>query len=265
MIFFIYSERRRRLGKVRKFTNLESQGDVGDQETGKVPQMTANVPPLPASRPSLSISTGAAPRPTPSSSRFTRGNTVSETVGVASPSVMSPEFIDYRDRGDERSPWAQAGSPQRRVGKRPTPDSTPLPGSYEDHRELSTTPHPLHDQQELDIDQILDMATMYSLTPSPNNANRPFTPATISSHDHYHAPTDVPVGAEHMSVFYPSELYPTGQTQSAFIEGLGQHVSVVSGARESEPSPTLDQMPPVEIATATRAATAVARVARVDS
>jgi len=152
-------------------------------------------------------------------------------------------------------------SPQWLVRARPSLDLMPLPGSLEDHRELSTNPPTPHDQQELDIDQILDMATMYSLTPSPEASIRPFTPATISSHDHYHAPTDVPVGAERMSAFYPSELYPS-RTQSPV--GRRQQ-SVTEDVQETGHSPSIYQIPPVEIATATRLAAAIARVARVDS
>lgn len=268
LVLFIYGERRRRLGDLHKFTNLESQSGTGGQEKDDLPQKTADLPPLPPSRPALSVVVPAALQPTARASRSTRRSVPSETVDVASLPMKSPEFIGYRDRGNE-SPWIQPGSPLRRAIRRPTIDPIPVPGSYEDHRELSTTPHSPQEQPELDIDQILDMATMYSLSPSSGTPpNQSFTPATISSHDHYHAPTDVPVGAERISAFYPSVLYPPSQARSPFADELGLNISIGSvagGTQESEASPSLDRIPPVEIATATRVAAAVARVARVDS
>jgi hypothetical protein len=268
LVFFIYGERRRRLGDLHKFTNLESQSGTGGQEKDDLPQKTVDLPPSPPSRRALSVVVPAAPKPTAGASRSSRESVPSEPVDVTSPPIKSPEFIGYRDRGNE-SPWIQPVSPLRRAIRRPTLDLVPVPGWFEDHRELSTTPHLPQEQPELDIDQILEMATMYSLSPgSDSPPNQSFTPATISSHDHYHAPSDVPVGAEHMSVFYPSVLYPPSQARSPFADELGLNVSIGSvagGTQESEASPSLDRIPPVEIATATRVATAVARVERVDS
>jgi hypothetical protein len=270
MALFVYSERRRRLGKVRSFTSLESQG--GAAGNIEAPQMRPNLSPTPVSQPRPSATISVAPRPPSSSPRFVHGEMHFGKSDALPPTVTSSELVDYRDRGDERGSWIHRVPQRRSVVIEPSPDLIPAPGSDEDSRDLSSSPHLSNDQHELDIDEILEMATMYSLSPSTDIPTvPPFTPATTSSSRH-HAPSDVPVGAEHMSMFYPSgsQVYATSPMQSVFIEEGGRHVSMgafVGRTRNSvaqTASSSTDPIPPIEIATATRVESAVARVARMD-
>jgi hypothetical protein len=268
---FVYRERRRRLGQVSKFTNLESRGGGGGEENGDVTRMAnTNMSPSPTSQRRPSADLPALPIPSP---RHPRVITDLRTVRVQSPMLASPEFIDYRDRGNEPSSLVQRRSPQWLMVTRPALNVGPVPGSVEDNREISGSLRLSTDQHELDIDELLDLATMYSLSPNddPNNDNhttKPFTAATMSSRDR--APSDVPIGAEHMS-FYPSglgsQMYTTSRMQNASVEGSGRPVSSVDSfvrepQRSAETSPTFN---PIEITTGTRAETAVARAALMDS
>jgi len=152
--------------------------------------------------------------------------------------------------------------------------TAPVPGSAGGRREISKSPRLSPDQPDLDIDEILDLATMYSLSPTDDKfATEPFTVVTVNSRDRYRPPLDVPVGAEHMSAFFPSSVgsrtRPGTETQTVSALASKRRVSgdsFVGGIQESgEASPNLDMTRRVEIATATRAGSAVARVALVDS
>jgi len=262
---FVYRQRRRRLGKVRKFTSLESEGGSGDAgENGQVPQMMnrspslvsqarhdADLPPLPR----------APPNVPPVVTRF-------GTADVTPRMLRSPEFIGYRDRGSEPSPLLQRQSSQWSMV------TVPVPGSTGGHREISKSPRLSPDQPDLDIDEILDLATMYGLSPTNDKfPPEPFTVVTANNRDRYRPPVDVPVGAEHMSAFFPSSVGSRTrlgtETRTASALASRRRVSgdsFVGGAQESgEASPNLDLTRRVEIATATRAGSAVARVALVDS
>jgi hypothetical protein len=262
---FVYRERRRRLGKVRKFSSLGSEGGNGDAgENGQVPQMMnrspslvsqarrdADLPPLPR----------APPNVPPVVTQF-------GTADVTPRMLRSPEFIGYRDRGKEPSPLLPRESSQWSMV------TAPVPGSAGGRREISKSPRLSPDQPDLDIDEILDLATMYSLSPTDDKfATEPFTVVTVNSRDRYRPPLDVPVGAEHMSAFFPSSVgsrtRPGTETQTVSALASKRRVSgdsFVGGIQESgEASPNLDLTRRVEIATATRAGSAVARVALVDS
>jgi hypothetical protein len=263
---FVYNERRRRLGKVRRFASLESQGDGGATGHVEAPRMRPNLSPTPVSRPRPSATIYVAPSSPSSSPRFVHGE-----MHFGKSDALPPMSSDHRDRGDERGSWIHCMPQRRSVVIESSLDLIPAPGSDEDSHELSSSPHLSNDQHELDIDEILEMATMYSLSPSTDIPTvQPFTPATTTT-SRYHAPSDVPVGAEHMSMFYPSgsQVYATSPLQSVFVEGE-RHVSIgafVDGTRNSAAqtaSLSIDPIPPIEIATATRIESAVARVARMD-
>lgn len=253
MVLFVCRERRRRLGKIRKFTNLENQGSSGGGGGDSEAPQVASISPSPVSQPIDNAEAPAVSKPLPSPPR------VLDAEGGLSP--MSPEFIGYRDRGGEPSPTIQPLSPQWQMVTLPRPDLTPVPGSIDDRRKRS--PRISADNPELDIDQILELATMYTLSPTAeNHTHAPFTPVTATSR--HRAPSDVPVGAEHMSMFYPSgmgsQMY-TSEMQTASVDGSGLRASVhsfVGGAGESVGSLTTELTRPVVISKRTRAETAIA-------
>lgn len=259
MGFYIYRQRRKRLGKVGKFTKLDSNGengDTSDPEKNDLPPLLSNLPISPPPQARLRVATSAVPRPYPTSPQYVRGHTHFGSEGMIVPVVaigtpVSPEFIDYRDRGAERSPWIMPDSRRSSYIIRPmeSPDLMPVPGSASD-RSLPRSPRIPSPEPDMDIDQILDMATMYSQPPTAPNTARTspehlsIPPPTRARVSHNHAPLDVPIAAERISVF-------TTATS-------GRRMSMESFMGGSPATP----MPYAQIATAQRAGSAKATVTR---
>jgi hypothetical protein len=264
MVAYVYSNRRRHLAEFRSFSSVDSESGRG------VPRvMMATISRASASQPRVSEEPPEAPTPPPKSPRLFPGNTQAKTADAQPPTFTSAEFIDYRNSRNEQQVWIQRIPQRQSAAPEPVQDLVPAPGSVEDHREISSSPRVSNDHRELDIDEILEMATMYSASPGSKTPAQPFTPATMSSRNRLRAPSDVPVGAEHMSAFYPSgtligsQLYTRSQQQSVSVDVGERHLSVapsVGGVRES----TAASLNP-EITTATRAERAAAWVARIDS
>jgi len=166
-----------------------------------------------------------------------------------------------------------ATTPSRRAA-RPRRRRTPVVGEYQlPPASLACLCDLIAKHNPYTTGQVADMDIhLHPPAPDdPNNDNhttKPFTAATMSSRDR--APSDVPIGAENMS-FYPSglgsQMYTTSRMQNASVEGSGRPVSSVDSfvrepQRSAETSPTFN---PIEITTGTRAETAVARAALMDS
>ena len=198
MIVYIYRQQQKRLGTVQKFAKLDSNGesgDTGDPEKSHLqpPLSNLHLSRLPQVR--VRVATSAVPRPNPTSPQYVRGHTRFGSEGMMVPpdaigTPVFPELINYRDSGAER-PRRTPDPSQSPNTTRPAENRIPVPGSASDHL-LPYTPRKLT-QPDMDIDQILDVATMYSLTPTALSTVRTAPEhITIPSHTRVRARHDHP-------------------------------------------------------------------------
>ena len=193
MIVYIYRQRQKRL----KLDSNGESGDTGDPEKSHLQPPLSNLHLSRLPRVRIRVAASAVPRPNPTSPQYVRGHTHFGSEGMIVPPVaigtpVSPEFINYRGRGAER-PRRTPDPSQSPNTTRPAenPNWIPVPGSASDHL-LPYSPHKPSPQPDMDIDQILDVARLYSLPPTalstvrtaPEHISIPSHTRVRARHDH---------------------------------------------------------------------------------
>lgn len=261
-LYIFYERRKRRLGKVRKFAPLNDPGGGDDGgENGEMPSMSS-LSSLPQAR--LRVNMSASARPPPTTPGYVRGNTHYGTEGILPMRTpVTPSFISHRDRSNERSPPPGTLRPPVTLwpDQRPTGDPISERGSVDSIQEPSRSVHSrFSDRNELDIDEILDKATMYSQNASFNSTG-PISAPAMRSRDPNRAPSNVPIGADRLSAF-DNNGPPRASILDTPFSSRSRRISMESFVGGSMDSPSTDPTAPVQIATVSRAESAVAKVAR---
>jgi hypothetical protein len=212
-----------------------------------------------------------APIPSPG---YVSGITLFGTTGVPSP--VSPNF-GYRgnNRGNEQTPWVRPERPASLFGSRWTEVYRESTHSSSNITYPSTKP-----REQLDIDLMPDMVTIYSLHSIDSGSVAPSAFAQVPNHSYSRRATpDVPVGAERLSMFDSSstdagsEYLERTSIQSSISNG-GVSAIAESGCRilmepfvadEWEEGTSPDVADSVQISAATRVRRTVASAARMGS
>lgn len=205
MAIYIFRERRRRGGAIRDFTNLGSPPSSSGAEKGQISQPRIAFQTQMPAPPPLVLRSAVSPRPTPLSEH---ASYVRNThFGIISPSMPdSPEFISYHDRGAEPSPWIQHPGylqppPAAAHQSMTAAGEVMLPPSARTPREFSRRTSVLSSSEggaELDmdsIDQMLDMARLYTQPNSPDlgiDLTRQSTPNSVRSWNRSRAASRAP-------------------------------------------------------------------------
>lgn len=151
---YVFTQRRRRAALMNDFTDLASSTGGHHTEKGQI------------SRPVMQQTTDSGQSPLSFFSTGLTKPTQAHLGRLAPQTPMSPEFISYHDRGTE---WRQQleSQPTRRPSSSRVAMKSPLKTS--NRSRSSQHPSLISSEQEgdMDIEQILDMARMYTQPNSP--------------------------------------------------------------------------------------------------